>query len=540
MSINKQKVNKQSEIDKNGILGVGLDDKKNDRSSFFEHLKKNSKGTKGVSEMANQKDGITQRAKNYSQWYLDVIAAAGLADNSPVRGCMVIKPNGYAIWENIQKILDLMFKETGVENAYFPLFIPISFLQKEAAHVEGFAKECAVVTHHRLKVDEKGKLVPAALLEEPLIVRPTSETIIYETFSRWIKSYRDLPLLINQWANVVRWEMRTRLFLRTTEFLWQEGHTAHASREEAESETMQMLEIYRRFAEEYLAIPVIPGKKSESEKFAGADFTTTIEAMMQDGRALQAGTSHMLGQNFAKVFEVKYLDKSGGEQFVWQTSWGLSTRIIGALIMVHSDDVGLVLPPKIAPTQVVITVIGKSEIEREAAATKAKEIAANLRQIGVSSKIDDRDERPGVKFFEWERKGIPVRIEIGPKDLEKGSMTLVRRDTGEKETATENEVTQKVSELLEAIQSNLFQRAIAFRSENTHEVNSWEEFQYTISKKGGFLMAHWCGNARCEEKIKEETRATIRCIPFDQKDEKGKCIFCGEESTSRVVFAKAY
>jgi prolyl-tRNA synthetase len=540
MSIKKQKFNKRPRVDKKGILAIGLDDKKNARGLFFGHLKKNSKGVREASEMANQKDVITPRTRNYSQWYLDVIAAAGLADNSPVRGCMVIKPNGYAIWENIQKILDFMFKETGVENAYFPLFIPISFLQKEAAHVEGFAKECAVVTHHRLRADEKGKLVPAAPLEEPLIVRPTSETIIYETFSQWIKSYRDLPLLINQWANVVRWEMRTRLFLRTTEFLWQEGHTAHASKKEAESKTMQMLEIYRRFAEEYMAIPVISGKKSESEKFAGADFTTAIEAMMQDGRALQSGTSHMLGQNFAKAFEVKYLDKSGEEQFVWQTSWGLSTRIIGALIMVHSDDTGLVLPPKIAPIQTIITVIGKSEIEREAAAAKAKEIAANLRQLGVSSKIDDRDERPGVKFFEWERKGIPVRIEIGPKDIEKGSMTLVRRDTGEKETVAEKEVAQRVCNLLDDIQSNLYRRAVAFRTENTHEVNSWEEFRDVISGKGGFLMAHWCGSSKCEEKIKEETRATIRCLPFNQKKEKGKCVFCGGESDSRVVFAKAY
>jgi prolyl-tRNA synthetase len=542
MSKNKRELKKEGKIDKNAISDIGLSHKKDvEEGSFFEHLTKKSQESGGKEKMANVK-GITPRATNYSQWFLDIIKAAKLADNAPVKGCMVIRPNGFAIWENIQKILDSIFKELGVENAYFPLLIPLSFLQKEASHVEGFAKECAVVTHHRLETNREGKLVPAeaALLEEPLIIRPTSETIMYDMFRRWIGSYRDLPLLLNQWVNILRWEMRTRLFLRTTEFLWQEGHTAHATQEEANAETLQMLEVYRNFVENVLAIPVIAGKKSESEKFAGADFTSTIEAMMQDGRALQAATSHMLGQNFAKAFEVKFLDQSGVEQFVWQTSWGLSTRIIGALIMVHSDDIGLVLPPKIAPVQVVIVTIGKNDNEREATTKKANEIAIELRQRGVSVKVDSRDERPGAKFFKWEREGVPIRIEIGPKDLDKGTMNVVRRDTGEKETVAEVDLASRVSELLESIQQNLFDRAIAFSKEHTHEVNSWEDFQDVIDKEGGFLMAHWCGSAKCEEKIKEATKATIRCIPFDQKHEKGKCVLCGGESDSRVVFAKAY
>lgn len=538
----KQKPKKEGVIDKNRNSAIRLGNKKNDdEGSFSELFTKNSQELGGKDKMANIK-GITPRNENYSQWFLDIIRAAGLADNSPVKGCMVIKPNGFAIWENIQKILDSIFKGLGVENAYFPLLIPLSFLQKEASHVDGFAKECAVVTHHRLEVNTEGKLVPAesALLEEPLIIRPTSETIMYDMFRRWIKSYRDLPLLINQWVNILRWEMRTRPFLRTTEFLWQEGHTAHATKKEADAETMQMLEVYRHFVESILAIPVIPGKKSDSEKFAGADYTTTVEAMMQDGKALQAGTSHMLGQNFAKAFDVKFLDKSGQEQLVWQTSWGMSTRIIGALIMVHSDDIGLVLPPKIAPIQTVIVTIGKDDGEREAAVAKANEIAAKLRQLGTTVKVDARDERPGAKFFKWEREGVPVRIEIGPKDLKNGSMTVVRRDTGEKETVAEEKLPVRIGELLESIQQELFNRAVSFRKENTHEVNSWEEFQKVIGEKGGFLMAHWCSSAQCEAKIKEETRATIRCLPFDQKREKGKCVFCGDESDSRVVFAKAY
>jgi prolyl-tRNA synthetase len=487
-------------------------------------------------EAAMEKSGITTRAKNYSRWYLDVIREADLADEAPVKGCMVIKPRGYAIWENIQKVLDGMFKATGVENAYFPLLIPKSFLEKEAKHVDGFAKECAVVTHHRLQVGEDGKLVPASPLTEPLIIRPTSETIMYAMYAKWIQSYRDLPLLINQWANIVRWEMKTKPFLRTTEFLWQEGHTAHATKEEADQETAQMLKVYQRFAEEYLSIPVIPGRKTESEKFAGADYTTTIEAMMQDGKALQAGTSHMLGQNFAKAFEVKFIDQNEEWQFVWQTSWGLSTRIIGALIMAHSDDKGLVLPPKIAPTQIVIIPV-KSDQEVLA---KADSIAEILRENGFTVKVDARNDRPGAKFFEWEKKGIPLRIEIGPRDIENQSVVLVRRDTGDKNSVAEKDVVANVGETLDSIQKNLFDKALEFRNAHTWDVNSWEEFKDTLEKKGGFLMAHWCGNAECEAKIKEETRATTRCIPFDQKKEKGKCVLCGGESEGRIIFAKAY
>ncbi|OGI34340.1 MAG: proline--tRNA ligase [Candidatus Moranbacteria bacterium RIFOXYA2_FULL_43_15] len=496
---------------------------------------------------------ITSREENYSQWYLDVIDAAQLADSSPVRGCMIIRPHGYAIWENIQKELDRMFKETGVKNAYFPLFIPKSFLEKEAKHAEGFAKEVAIVTHHRLKQGENGKLVPDAPLEEPLIVRPTSETIMYDTFSRWIQSYRDLPLLINQWCNVVRWELRTRPFLRTMEFLWQEGHTVHATKEEADRETLAILEIYRKFTEEHLAVPVIAGYKTESEKFAGADYTTCIEAMMQDTKALQAGTSHMLGQNFAKSFEVKFLDEKGESRYAWQTSWGLSTRIIGALIMAHSDDKGLVLPPKIAPIQVVIIPIwGEKEEEKNNVFGAADNMAEKLKNLGLSVETDKRDARPGVKFFEWEKKGVPVRIEIGPKDLEADSMIVVRRDTGEKETVAMDSAEKRIPALLEEIQKGLYEKALKFRKDNMRAVNSWEEFTGYIpeakegeaedakSGKGGFLLAHWCGQAECEAKIKALTKATIRCIPFDQPEEDGRCVLCGGASKKRVIFAKAY
>jgi prolyl-tRNA synthetase len=495
----------------------------------------NNQSTKKEADMAT-KSGITTRKENYSRWYLDVIREADLADDAPVKGCMVIKPRGYAIWENIQKELDRMFKETGVENAYFPLLIPKSFLEKEAKHVDGFAKECAVVTHHRLQVDDNGKLVPASPLAEPLIIRPTSETIMYAMYAKWIQSYRDLPLLINQWANIVRWEMKTKPFLRTTEFLWQEGHTAHATKDEADQETAQMLKVYQKFTEEFLAIPVIPGRKTESEKFAGADYTTTIEAMMQDGKALQAGTSHMLGQNFAKAFDVKFTDQNEEWQFVWQTSWGLSTRIIGALIMSHSDDKGLVLPPKIAPTQVVIIPVKNDPVVLE----KVASIAKIIKERGISVKVDARDDRPGAKFFEWEKKGIPLRIEIGPRDIENQSVVLVRRDTGDKSSVAEKDVVECVEEALSLIQKNLFDKALEFRKTHTWDVDSWEEFKTTLEGKGGFLMAHWCGDAVCEEKIKEETKATTRCIPFDQPEEVGKCVYCGKPSGKRIVFAKAY
>ena len=476
-----------------------------------------------------QSKEITKRNEDYSQWYLDIIKVAGLAEYAPVKGCMIIKPYGYSIWENIQKILDSKFKETGVENAYFPLFIPESFLKKEAAHVEGFAPELAVVTH------AGGKK-----LDEPLIVRPTSETIMYDVFSKWIHSYRDLPLLINQWANVVRWEMRTRLFLRTTEFLWQEGHTVHATEKEAEDKTMQMIEIYKSFVQDYLAMPVLIGKKSDSEKFAGAVYTTSIEAMMQDKKALQTGTSHMLGQNFAKVFGVKFLDQNGKEEYGWQTSWGVSTRIIGGLIMMHSDDKGLVLPPKIAPIKVVIVPIWNKDEERDLVLEKAKEIALNLENVLQSKiKIDDRDMRPGPKFFEWEKKGVPVRLEVGPKEIEKKKYVVVRRDTGEKENIDEEKLGLLIPSILDNIQNNLFSKALEFQKDNTFKVDSWDEFKETI-EKGGFISAHWCGNGKCEEKIKEGTKATIRSVPFDQKKEKGKCVFCGGESEGRVIFAKSY
>lgn len=507
---------------------------------------------------------ITSRKKDYSQWYLDVVSSADLAIYSPVRGCMVIEPYGYSIWKNIQKTLGTMIEDAGVEDAYYPLFIPVSFLEQEETHAAGFAKEVAVVTHHRLVANDKGKLVPSETLEEPLIVRPTSETIMYWEFAKKIQSYRDLPYLRNQWCNIVRWEMRTKPFLRTMEFLWQEGHTAHATKEDAEKETSRALEMYRDFAENCLAIPVIPGYKSESEKFAGAEFTTTIEAMMQDGRALQSGTSHMLGQSFAKTFNVTFLDDKSNSQFVWQTSWGLSTRIIGAIIMTHSDDDGLVLPPKIAPIQAVVVPIWTTPEEKSQVLPKAEEITQELKNKGVKVKIDKREGRPGVKFFEWEKKGVPVHVEIGPKDISKGSAILARRDfpRGDKEKKTVvpfEKITSEVQALLEKIQKNLYDRALKFRKENTHIVDSWEEFiryipeitkneaaqaetEYEKSDAniGGFLLAHWCGNAECEEKIKEKTKATIRCVPFDQPEERGKCVLCGKESKKRVIFAKAY
>jgi prolyl-tRNA synthetase len=471
---------------------------------------------------------ITPRATDYSEWYQDVVEQAGLAEHSPVRGCMVIKPYGYALWENIQKDLDARFKSKDVQNAYFPLFIPESFLKREAQHVEGFAPEVAVVTH-----------AGGAKLDEPLVVRPTSETIMYDVFSRWIHSYRDLPLLINQWANIVRWEMRTRLFLRTTEFLWQEGHTVHSTEDEADGFARQMLEVYRAFAEDMMAIPVITGQKSDSEKFAGAVRTYCIEAMMQDGKALQAGTSHMLGQNFAKAFNVKFLDADGAEKFGWQTSWGVSTRLIGGLIMAHSDDKGLVLPPKLAPIQVVIVPIGPSPEEREAVLVKAADLKERLVAEGIRVKIDDRDNlRPGAKFFEWEKKGVPVRLEVGPKDMAAGQAVLVRRDTSEKQTVSEDDIEDGIKDLLDQIQQNMYDRAREFRSAHTVNVDDYDEFKDKV--EGNFVKAHWCGSAECEAKIKEETKATIRCIPFDQEPEKGECVSCGKSSEGRVIFAKAY
>lgn len=473
---------------------------------------------------------IAKRSDNFSQWYLDVIEAADLADYGPVKGSMVIKPNGYAIWENIQNILNQKFKKTGVENAYFPLLIPESFLKREAEHVKGFAPEVAVVTH------AGGKK-----LEEPVVIRPTSETIIYDSFAKWIKSYRDLPLLINQWANIVRWEMRTRLFLRTSEFLWQEGHTAHASFEEAEEREKMMINIYKEFVEEYLAIPVIAGRKTESEKFAGAERTYAIEAMMQDGKALQSGTSHVLEQDFAKSFDVKYLDQDGQEKFVWLTSWGVSTRLIGGLIMVHSDDKGLVLPPKIAPYHIVIVPVWGSDQEKLAVLDKVKDISDKLNKIdNLVIKIDDRDLRPGPRFFEWEKKGIPIRIEIGPRDLENESVVLVRRDNGEKEIVGMNVVANIVKEKLDLIQKEMFERALKNREDNTYSVDTWDEFEKIFDKGSKFVMAHWCGEADCEAKIMEKTKASIRCIPFDQKEEIGKCILCGKSSQRRVLFAKCY
>jgi prolyl-tRNA synthetase len=490
--------------------------------------------------------GLPKRSEDYSLWYNELVKRADLAENSPVRGCMVIKPYGYSIWEKMQAELDRMFKETGHSNAYFPLFIPKSFLSKEASHVEGFAKECAVVTHYRLKNAEDGSGVivdPEAKLEEELIVRPTSETVIWSTYKNWIQSYRDLPLLVNQWANVVRWEMRTRLFLRTTEFLWQEGHTAHATSDEAMSETVQMMNIYAQFAEEFMALPVVKGKKTASERFAGADETLCIEALMQDGKALQAGTSHFLGQNFAKAFEVKFATKEGGLEYVWGTSWGVSTRLMGALVMAHSDDNGLVLPPKLAPFQVVIVPIYRGEEELVLISVKAKEIMTDLRKAGISVKYDDRDtQKPGWKFAEYELKGVPVRIALGPRDLENKTLEIARRDNLTKESFQWEDmpIAEKIGGLLEEIQQGIYQKAFDFRKENTTEVNSWEEFKQVLEDKAGFLSAHWDGTPETEEKIKELTKATIRCIPLDQVPEQGVCVYSGKPSSGRVLFAKAY
>jgi prolyl-tRNA synthetase len=490
--------------------------------------------------------GLPKRSEDYSLWYNELVKKADLAENSPVRGCMVIKPYGYSIWEKMQAELDRMFKETGHSNAYFPLFIPKSFFSKEASHIEGFAKECAVVTHYRLKNAEDGSGVivdPDAKLEEELIVRPTSETVIWSTYKNWIQSYRDLPLLVNQWANVVRWEMRTRLFLRTTEFLWQEGHTAHATKREAEEETLQMMNVYAQFAEDFMALPVVRGRKTESERFAGANDTLCIEAMMQDGKALQAGTSHFLGQNFAKAFDVKFATKEGGLEYVWGTSWGVSTRLMGALIMAHSDDNGLVLPPKLAPIQVVIIPIYRKDEELDAITEKANQIIAELRKVGVSVKYDNRDtHKPGWKFAEHELKGVPIRIAIGPRDLENGTVEIARRDTLSKEQfeLTSQPISEKISGMLEEIQMSIYSKAFKFREEMTTEVNSWDEFKEVLELKTGFLSAHWDGTAETEEKIKDLTKATIRCIPLDRKEEAGVCVYSGKPSIGRVLFAKAY
>ncbi|MDY0098306.1 MAG: proline--tRNA ligase [Bacteroidales bacterium] len=487
---------------------------------------------------------LTNREENYSQWYNDLVNKADLAENSAVRGCMVIKPYGYAIWEKIQSELDRMFKATGHVNAYFPLFIPKSFFSREAAHVEGFAKECAVVTHYRLKNDEEGRGIvvdPTAKLEEELIIRPTSETIIWNSYKNWIQSYRDLPLLINQWANVVRWEMRTRLFLRTTEFLWQEGHTAHATREEAIEETVRMINIYSDFAENYMALPVIKGYKSENERFAGAHDTYAIEALMQDGKALQAGTSHFLGQNFAKAFDVQFTDKNGKLDYVWATSWGLSTRMIGALIMAHSDNHGLVIPPKLAPLQVVIIPIFKNEEQLSAISARADMIKSELEKAGISVKYDNRDNNtPGWKFADYELKGVPVRVALGPRDIQNNTIETARRDTLKKETIRQDEVISHVKYLLEDIQKNIYEKALKFRTENTYYTDSWSEFVDILENRGGFIMAHWDGTAETEEKIKEETKATIRVIPFDSPEEKGNCIYSGKPSERRVLFARSY
>jgi prolyl-tRNA synthetase len=484
---------------------------------------------------------ITSREEDYSQWYLDIVKKANLAQNSAVRGCMVIKPYGFSIWEKMQGQLDKMFKETGHQNAYFPMFIPKSFLSKEAQHIDGFAKECAVVTHHRLMNDPNGEGVivdPTAKLEEELIIRPTSETIIWNTYRDWINSYRDLPLLINQWCNVVRWEMRTRLFLRTAEFLWQEGHTAHATQEEAITETKLMQDVYARFAEEYMAVPVLRGFKSENERFAGAIDTYTIEALMQDGKALQAGTSHFLGQNFAKAFDVKFLDENQKSQYVWATSWGVSTRLMGALIMTHSDDEGLVVPPKLASTQVVIIPIPKPNDEIDAAVEK---IMTALKAKGITVKYDqDKKKRPGFKFAEYEMHGIPIRLGIGKRDLENGVVEVARRDTKEKSSQPLEGIADYVEQLLEDIQNNLFQRALDYRTEHSSHVDTMEEFQDVLENKGGFIYAHWDGTVETEKKIKELTKATIRCIPNDWTAEEGKCILTGKPSNRRVVFAKAY
>ncbi|MDD5975381.1 MAG: proline--tRNA ligase [Bacteroidales bacterium] len=493
--------------------------------------------------MAKELKELTPREENYSQWYNDLVVKADLAENSAVRGCMVIKPYGYAIWEKMQRILDDMFKETGHQNAYFPLFIPKSFLSREADHVEGFAKECAVVTHYRLKTNPDGTGVvvdPEAKLEEELIVRPTSETIIWNTYKNWIQSYRDLPILCNQWANVVRWEMRTRLFLRTAEFLWQEGHTAHATEAEALEEARRMLNVYANFAENFMAVPVVKGIKSANERFAGAVETFCIEAMMQDGKALQAGTSHFLGQNFAKAFDVQFVNKENKLDYVWATSWGVSTRLMGALIMAHADNNGLVLPPKLAPFQVVIVPIYKNQEQLDAINSKVDTLTAQLKELGISFKYDNADnKKPGWKFSEYELKGVPVRIAIGARDLENGTVEVMRRDTLQKETMTFEGIAQHIKSLLDDIQANIFKKALDYRASVTREVNSYEEFKVEI-EKGGFISAHWDGTPETEEKIQEETKATIRCIPLEGDTTPGKCMVTGRPSARRVLFARAY
>ena len=493
--------------------------------------------------MAKELKDLTKRADNYSQWYNELVIKADLAEQSAVRGCMVIKPYGYAIWEKMQHQLDTMFKETGVQNAYFPLLIPKSFLSKEADHVEGFAKECAVVTHYRLKNNPDGQGVvvdPEARLEEELIIRPTSETIIWNTYRNWINSYRDLPLLVNQWANVFRWEMRTRLFLRTAEFLWQEGHTAHATKEEAEAKAIEMLNVYADFAEKYMAVPVVKGVKTANERFAGALETYTIEAMMQDGKALQSGTSHFLGQNFAKAFDVKFINKENKLDYVWATSWGVSTRLMGALIMTHSDDNGLVLPPKLAPIQVVIVPIYRSQEQLDTINAKVATIVENLKKQGISVKYDNADnKRPGFKFADYELKGVPVRLVLGARDIENGTIEVMRRDTLEKETVSIEGIEGYVEKLLDDIQNNIYTKALNHRLEMTTKVDTWEDFKTQI-EKGGFILAHWDGTTETEEKIKEETKATIRCIPLDGEEEEGKCIYTGKPSKRRVIFARNY
>ena len=488
---------------------------------------------------------ITTRAEDYSKWYNELVVKADLAENSGVRGCMVIKPYGYAIWEKLQAELDKRFKATGHQNAYFPIFVPKSYFEAEEKNAEGFAKECAVVTHYRLKNDEdnpgKLKVDEEAKLEEELIVRPTSEAIIWSTYKNWIQSHRDLPILINQWANVVRWEMRTRLFLRTTEFLWQEGHTAHATKAEAIAEADQMLGVYADVAENIMAIPVVQGRKSESERFAGAEDTLTIEALMQDGKALQAGTSHFLGQNFAKAFDVKYTNKEGKQEYVWATSWGVSTRLMGALIMTHSDDSGLVLPPKLAPIQVVIVPIFKTEEEKNNIDQFVNQLSDELQDFNISVKYDDRDtQRPGFKFAEWELKGVPVRLAIGARDMQNNTVELARRDTQTKETVAQEGLASRIKHLLNEIQEQIYDKALAYRDSHITEVNSFEEFKEVLETKGGFLSAHWDGSAETEEKIQELTKATIRCIPLVNKKEEGVCIFSGKPSAERVLFAKAY
>lgn len=487
---------------------------------------------------------LTKRSEDYSKWYNELVVKADLAENSGVRGCMVIKPYGYAIWEKMQAELDKKFKETGHQNAYFPLFIPKSYFSKEASHVDGFAKECAVVTHYRLKTGEDGKTIevdPDAKLEEELIVRPTSETIIWDTYRKWVQSYRDLPILVNQWANVVRWEMRTRLFLRTAEFLWQEGHTAHATKAEAIAEAEQMMNVYADFAENFMAIPVVKGVKTANERFAGAEETYCIEALMQDGKALQAGTSHFLGQNFAKAFDVKFANQEGKQDYVWATSWGVSTRLMGALVMTHSDDNGLVLPPNLAPIQVVIVPIHKTDEQLAEISEEVNTLVTKLRKLNISVKFDDRTtHKPGWKFNEYELKGVPVRIAMGPKDLENGTFEVARRDTLTKEVVAKDDIVNYIQDLLEKIQSELFNKALDYRNSHITEVNSFEEFKDILDNKGGFVAAHWDGTSETEEKIKDLTKATIRCIALDRVEEEGQCVLTGAPSKGRVLFAKAY